>query len=285
MSSPTPVPVCPRHPQRESYVRCQRCERPACPECQRPAAVGVQCVDCVAAQHRGTRAARTVLGGAVAQGGPKVTIGVIAACVVMFAAQFVLPAALYDRLMLVNFPSFHPYAFAAGNWWQPLTSAFLHAPTPIHLLFNMYALWLTGPFLEQVLGRARFAALYVLSALGGAAGALLLPGTAGTAVVGASGAVFGLFAATFVVTRRLGRQAGQVAVLIALNLAFGFFLSNVSWQGHVGGLLAGGVVAAVLAHAPRERRSLVQWSGVGVVAVVLLGLLVLAAARMQTPGF
>ena len=275
-----PVPVCPRHPERESYVRCQRCERPVCPQCQREAAVGVQCVDCVAQQNRGMRTARTAFGGSPDGARGTVTKTIIAICVVLYAAQFVVPVDLYAYLRLYNYPDVFAQAFAAGNWWQPLTSAFLHASSPIHLLFNMYALYVTGPYLEAALGRWRFAALYLLSALGGAAGATLLPGTAGTAVVGASGAVFGLFAAMFVVTRKLGRQAGQVLVLIAINLAFGFLVPNVSWQGHVGGLVTGAVVAAVLVHAPRGRRTLVQGGGLALVAVVVLGLLAYAAHRM-----
>ncbi|PPK93903.1 membrane associated rhomboid family serine protease [Kineococcus xinjiangensis] len=276
---PAAAPVCPRHPERESYVRCQRCERPVCPQCQREAAVGVQCVDCVAEGNRTVRSARTALGGGLGGAPGAVTKTIIAVCVLMYVAQFVVPLELYAYLRLYNFPAFAPYAFAAGNWWQPLTSAFLHAST-LHLLFNMYVLYVTGPYLESLLGRARFIALYLLSALGGAVGATLLPLTAGTAVVGASGAVFGLFAATLVVSRRLGRQVGPVAVLIAINVAFGFLFPAISWQGHLGGLVAGGVVAAVLAYAPRRRRSLVQWGGVAVIGAVLVALLVHAAARM-----
>ncbi|GAB7192032.1 hypothetical protein NUM3379_27410 [Kineococcus sp. NUM-3379] len=279
-SVPVPVPVCPRHPQRESYVRCQRCERPACPECQREAPVGVQCVDCVREQNKGLRTARTAFGGELSSADGRVTKVIIGLCVVLYAVQFVAPG-LYDHLALVNAPDVFPNAFAAGNWWQPLTSAFLHASSPMHLLFNMYALYVTGPYLEGLLGRARFVALYLLSALGGAAGATLLPFTENTVLVGASGAVFGLFAATFIAARRLGRQAGQVAVLIAINLALGFFFPGISWQGHLGGLVAGAVAAAVLAYAPRARRSAVQWTGLGVLGLVLVALLAYAAFRMS----
>ena len=242
--------------------------------------MGVQCVDCVREQNKDVRTARTAFGGELSSADGRVTKVIIGLCVVLYAVQFVAPG-LYDHLALVNAPDVFPNAFAAGNWWQPLTSAFLHASSPMHLLFNMYALYVTGPYLEGLLGRARFIALYLLSALGGAVGATLLPFTENTVLVGASGAVFGLFAATFIVSRRLGRQAGQVAVLIAINLALGFVFPNVSWQGHVGGLLAGGAAAAVLVYAPKANRSRVQWAGLAVLGLVLVALLVLAAARMS----
>lgn len=277
--APAGVPVCPRHPDRESWVRCQRCERPVCPACQRPAAVGVQCVDCVAEGAGTVRTPRTTLGGAVRSRDTLVTKVLIGLCVVMFAARYVLPPELYDYLQLINAQSIYIDSFAAGNYWQPLTSAFLHAGT-LHLLFNMYALWVTGQYLEPLLGRARFLALYLLSALGGAVGATLLPLTAGNTVVGASGAVFGLFAALFVVNRRLGRQSSQVLVLIGINLALGIVVPGISWQGHVGGLVTGAVVALLLSRRRGPRAAAAQWTAVGAVAVVVVALLAVAAARM-----
>jgi membrane associated rhomboid family serine protease len=277
--APADVPVCPRHPDRESWVRCQRCERPVCPACQRPAAVGVQCVDCVAEGARTVRTPRTTLGGAVRSRETLVTKVIIGLCVALYAAGFVLPPELSAYLPLVNAESYYTTSFAAGNYWQPLTSAFLHA-SPLHLLFNMYALWVTGQYLEPLLGRARFLALYLVSALGGAVGATLLPMTAGVTTVGASGAVFGLFGALFVVNRRLGRQSNQVLVLIGINLALGFFVPNISWQGHVGGLVTGAVVAALLSRRRGPGAAAAQWTAVGAVAVVVLGLLAFAAARM-----
>ncbi len=279
---PTPPPggvsVCPRHPDRESYVRCQRCERPACPDCQRPAAVGFHCVDCVAEANRGVRAPRTTFGGAVRGRDTAVTKTVVVVCALMYLAQFVVDPRVYAYLVLSNQVSTYPWAFSAGNYWQPLTSAFLHAPTPIHVLFNMYALWLVGQYLEPLLGRARFAALYLLSALGGAAGATLLPMTAGVSTVGASGAVFGLFGALFVVNRHLGRQSGQVLALVAINFAIGVFVPGISWQAHLGGLVTGAAVAAVLARTRRSPR-LVQVAGLGAAALVVVALLAYAVAR------
>jgi membrane associated rhomboid family serine protease len=133
-----------------------------------------------------------------------------------------------------------------------------------HLLFNMYALYVIGPSLESWLGRLRFTALYALSALGGSVLVYLLsPLNAATA--GASGAVFGLFGATFVVGKRLNLNVQWVVGLIVLNLAFTFVIpalggQQISWQGHIGGLVTGAAVAAAYAYAPRERRTLVQVS-------------------------
>ncbi|MBD8079996.1 rhomboid family intramembrane serine protease [Cellulosimicrobium arenosum] len=264
---PAAAPVCPRHPDRVSYVRCQRCGRPVCPECQRPAAVGVQCVDCVHDAARRVPQQRTSLGGVVRGGPPVVTYTIIGLCVVSWVLQLVTGG---DWTRLWWFAPVigeqEPYRF--------LTSAFLHSPSPLHILFNMYALWITGPFLEQMLGRWRFVALYLLSAIGGSVGYLLLAGgplseTWYQPVVGASGAVFGLFGAILLVLRRTGRNAMQIVVLIAINFAIGFFFSGIAWQAHLGGLVVGLVLGAAYAYAPRERRTLVS---VAVTSVVAIGL-------------
>ena len=165
--SSTAEPVCPRHPSRVSYVRCQRCERPVCPECQRPAPVGIQCVDCVREASKQTRQVRTVFGGAVSDGRPLATYTLIGICVVVFLIQKAVPA-FTDKL------EFAPYA-ASHRPWTFLTAAFLHEPTNyLHIVFNMYALWICGQYLEPLLGRVRFVALYLVSALGGSVGYLLL---------------------------------------------------------------------------------------------------------------
>lgn len=268
------VPVCPRHPGVVSYVRCQRCERPVCPACQRPAAVGVQCVDCVRQQSKGVRSARTVLGGRAGSSSPVVTRSIIAVCVALYLLQW-RSARVTDDL------SFVPYR-AVAEPYRFLTSAFLHAPPPmlLHIALNMYALWMLGPYLEQVLGRLRFAALYLLSALGGSVGFFLLATPSDTdgnwlaGALGASGAVFGLFSAVLVINRRLGRETGGVAGIILINLAFGFWPGlNIAWQAHLGGLVTGALVSLVLAAragAPSVRRGQVQAAGLLGVAVLLV---------------
>jgi membrane associated rhomboid family serine protease len=143
-----------------------------------------------------------------------------------------------------------------------------------HLLFNMWALYVVGPPLEASLGRLRFSALYVLSALGGSVLVYLLS-SLGAATAGASGAIFGLFGATFVVGKRLNLDVGWVIGLIAINLAFTFVIplissQNISWQGHIGGLVTGALVAAAYAYPPRERRTLIQVSVTVAILVVFV---------------
>jgi len=269
------APVCPRHPDRVAYVRCQRCERPVCPECQRPAAVGVQCVDCVQAQSRGARSARTVFGGAAGSGRPVVTQAIIAVNVVLFALQYLSHDEVTFRL------SFYPPQ-AVNEPYRFLTAAFLHSTSFIlHIVFNLYALWMVGPYLERLLGRAQYAALYLLSAVGGSVGYFVLVSPTSenwqTGALGASGAVFGLFGAWFVVNRRLGRDVTGIVALVLINGALGF-LPGIAWQAHLGGLVTGLVIAAVFAYLPRNRPAL-RWTGLAAVAVVLL---VVVVVRVQT---
>ena len=260
-------PVCPRHPDRESHVRCQRCERPACSQCQRPAAVGFQCVDCVREQNRGVRPARTAFGGVSGLGAPRVTQGIIAVCVVLWVLQVTTGDRVTERF------AYQPQLTLAEPW-RLVTAAFLHSPgLPLHILFNMYALWLTGPYLEALLGRVRFLALYLICALGGSIGylALVSPHSGGwfAGTVGASGAVFGLFGAFFVVQRRTNRDAGQIVAVVAINFVIGFLVPNIAWQAHLGGLVTGVLAAAALVYAPRDRRAQLQAAGLAGVVVLL----------------
>ncbi|HYH73624.1 MAG TPA: rhomboid family intramembrane serine protease [Nocardioides sp.] len=281
-----PVPVCPRHPDRESYVRCQRCMRPTCPQCQRPAAVGIQCVDCVAEGAKTVRQARTVFGGSVTDGRPVATMTLIGICVVVYLAQSVV-AGLDEQIAFVP-------VLAQSEPWRFLTSAFAHGGIT-HIAFNMYALWVMGTYLEPMLGRARFVAIYLLSALGGSVMYLLFatPPTVSeiaagdyglwwTPAVGASGAVFGLFGAFLVLQRRLGRSAAGMYVIIGINAVIGFVLPNIAWQAHLGGLLTGAAAAAAIAYTGRNRGPLeppnrtVHWFSMG---GILIGLVVLTLGK------
>jgi len=266
--APTPPPVCPRHPDRIAYVRCQRCGRPACPECQRPAAVGIQCVDCVREGQRAQRPARTAFGGRVAGGRPVVTLTLIGLCVVSYVLQQVSDRWTIDLAFVPFLGETEP--------WRFLTSAFLHSPSSLfHILFNMVALWSVGPFLEASFGRWRFLALYLLSAIGGSVMFLLLatPYSASwfTVLVGASGAVFGLFGAVLVVLRRVGRSAGGIVGVLLINAVLGFVLPGVAWQAHLGGLVVGAALGAAFPYAPRERRTVVAVGSCVAVAVLLVG--------------
>jgi membrane associated rhomboid family serine protease len=233
------------------------------------AAVGHQCAECAGAGAKTVRQPRTRFGGR--QYGPKpvVTYALIAVNVVMFGLQNV-SADLQKELVL-----FSP-AVADGELYRLLTSAFLHYGMT-HLLFNMWALYVVGPPLEMALGRLRFTALYVLSAMGGSVLVYLLS-SLGAQTAGASGAIFGLFGATFVIGKRLNLDVRWVIGLIAINLAFTFLIpllggQNISWQGHIGGLVTGALVAAAYAYAPRERRTLIQVSA-SVALLVVFALLI-----------
>jgi membrane associated rhomboid family serine protease len=232
--------------------------------------VGVQCVDCVAQAARTTRSARTVFGATVRGGRPVVTLTIIGMCVVSWVLQLVTAGTWTQQ-----------WAFAPSvgldEPWRFVTAAFLHSTSPLHILFNMYALWILGPFLEQAFGRGRFIALYLVAAVGGSVGIVLLssPESFGiwyTGAVGASGAVFGLFGAIIPALRRMGRSATQIVVLIAVNMAIPLFVPGIAWQAHLGGLAVGLVIGAGYAAAPRERQALVGWAlpaAVGVVLVVV----------------
>ncbi|WRH23674.1 rhomboid family intramembrane serine protease [Arthrobacter sp. JZ12] len=271
------VPVCPRHSDRVSYVRCQRCGRPACPECQRPAAVGVQCVDCVREAQRSAPVQKTVFGGAVRQGRPVVTFSLIGACVALFLAQMTIPGITE----MLAYAGVYTSGVTTPEPWRMITAAFLHSTGfLLHIGFNMYALWIIGQALEPLLGRSRFLALYLIAAFAGSVAVLLLSNPL-QPVVGASGAVFGLFGAMLVVQRRRGGDVRQLVVLIAINTVLGFVVPGISWQAHLGGLLAGGAAAAIIAYTPRSRnRSLIQWSGLSVLTLVLVALTFVGAARV-----
>lgn len=269
------VPVCPRHPDRPSYVRCQRCGRPACPECQRAAAVGFQCVDCINETKRTTPEVRTVYGGAAASGKPLVTYSIIAVCVVLYALQWLIPGEwIYQKLAYANV--FANPEYRQFEPWRMLTAAFLHSPDSVlHIMLNMYTLWIFGQALEPLLGRLRFLALYLISAVGGSVGYLLLtplitPGPQ-IGVVGASGAIFGLFGAMLLVQRHRGGETRQLWILIAINGVIGFMIPQIAWQAHLGGLVTGGLCAAVLAYAPRgPRQRLFQVAGLAAVLLLLV---------------
>ncbi|NUR15542.1 MAG: rhomboid family intramembrane serine protease [Dermatophilaceae bacterium] len=267
--------VCPRHPDREAYVRCQRCGRPACPECQRPAAVGIQCVDCVREAARSGPSARTVFGGRATDGTPVVTYVIIGICAVVYLAQRVSGNVTFDY-------SFRP-ALGWTEPWRFVTAAFLHSPsTYFHILLNMFALWSLGQYLEPMLGRARFAALYLISGIGGQVAVTLLAGSPTMAglqtgqddawlvpVVGASGAIFGLFGALLVLNRHLGRSSSAMYVTIAINAAFGFLYPNISWQAHLGGLVTGVLCAGVIVAFRRQRIRHLVWAALAGVLVIL----------------
>jgi membrane associated rhomboid family serine protease len=266
------VPTCYRHPGRETYVRCTRCNRYICPECMRDASVGHQCVECVREGNRTVRRARTVFGGQVT-GTPAVTYTLIAINVVVFLLQSVGNDVL-RRYGLAG------VAVADGQYERLVTSAFMHYGI-FHLLMNMWALYVVGQPLEQWLGRARFALLYGLSALGGSVVVYMFAGPL-TLTVGASGAVFGLFGALFVVAKRLNYDIRGIAVLIVLNLVITFTVPNISWQGHLGGLITGSALALAYAYAPRQQRAAIQLGATVAIAAAIGVLIMLRTSQLTS---
>lgn len=280
--SGTDVPTCYRHPDRETYLSCVRCGRPACPQCLRSAPVGQQCVECVREGSRGVRRPTTVFGGR-AVSGTIVTWTLLGLNIAFYLVEWVYPR-IVDYLAMVG-GTYDPVlqqrvGVALGQDYRLLTSAFLHEPGlagfgPAHIIFNMWALMLVGPALERMLGPIRFLVLYLLSALGGAVFFYLFAPRDAFAL-GASGAIFGLFGAWFVVSRRLRADSRSIVFLIGINLVLSFVLARIAWQDHVGGLLTGGVLTAAYAYAPRQRRTLVQ---AGVALTVLAVLIVAVVLR------
>jgi membrane associated rhomboid family serine protease len=225
----------------------------------RSAPVGHQCPDCVEAGARAVQQPTTAFGGRTVSR-PWVSYALIALNVVMFVAQKA-DDDVYRQLVL------WPWGIANGDeYYRLVTSGFLHAGLT-HILFNMVALYFTGPALERVLGHARFLGLYALSLLGGSVLVYLLT-PIDTPTLGASGAIFGLFGATFVLARKLAFDVRGIVGLIVINLAITFIAPGISWQGHVGGLITGAMVAWLYAYTPQAKRTLILTASA--VALLLL---------------
>jgi membrane associated rhomboid family serine protease len=264
----------------------------------RDSAVGFQCPDCVKEGARSTRSGRTAYGGLRPTNAGITSMVIIGINVVVWLAVLVTggrTSRLLDYLVLrpnglCDVPGqggfeitqaqcetlggnsvFLP-GVADGAYWQLITSEFTHLEI-WHIGFNMLALWVLGPQLELAIGRARYLALYLLSAL--AASTLVYWASAEySATLGASGAVFGLMGALLVVAYKVKADMQQILVWLGINVAVTFvFVSGISWQGHLGGLLGGMTIAAILVYAPRQRRTQLQVAGlVGFTALLLVAI-------------
>jgi membrane associated rhomboid family serine protease len=244
--------VCVRHPDRETGARCNRCDRPACPACLREASVGYQCVDCVT--RDGHAQPRTVTVPWAQPSGPSVVVGtLIAINVVIFVITVVQAGSLPDNAEAGLFQQWalQPGAVADGAWWQLLTAGFLHIG-PLHLTFNMIALWVIGRDLERVLGRTRFLTVYLVSLLGGSLAVFLFADPA-SHTAGASGAVFGLMGGLAVVLMKLRLSPRPALTIIVLNVIISFVVPNISILGHLGGLVSGAAITAAMVYGPTRR--------------------------------
>jgi membrane associated rhomboid family serine protease len=279
-----PDNFCYRHPDRQSFVLCQRCTRTVCPECQTQMPVGVICPECLRDQQkapgvtrmpRRTRASRAARAWTASSERPIVTYALMGVTIFAYLLSLtpgfgdaVRAALAFNSGYLLPGPFFQP--------WRLLTVTLVHASV-WHIGLNMLALWALGRSLEPLLGRWRFAVLYVLSAIGGSVlVALLAPGTW---VVGASGAVWGLLGAMFIIGRHLGANVTAIAVLLGLNLVITFLPgSNISWQGHIGGGLTGLLIGYIFARTRAIRQQRTQKLLLVATTVGLLALLAIPVA-------
>jgi membrane associated rhomboid family serine protease len=250
----------------------------------RSASVGQQCVECVGAGARNTRQATTTFGGRPTANAV-VTWTLVGINVAIFLVTWVRPS-IVNNLEMLGYARYtytgSLHGVAAGEWYRLITSAFLAPATGLgglgfmDILFNMWALIFVGPSLEGLLGRARFLAVYLLSAVGGGVMYYFLA-PQNEPAVGASGAIFGLFGAWFVVSRRLRLDTRGIVILIGINLALSFFLHNIiAWQDHIGGLLTGALLTVAYAYAPKNNRAAVQ-----VVATVTIVALIAVAVVVR----
>jgi membrane associated rhomboid family serine protease len=280
---------CYRHPDRQSFVLCQRCLRTICPECQTPAAVGVVCPECLRdqqksqspAQKKAERRWSRPQAVSASAGRPVVTYAIIAITVFVYLLQLIPGfGSLVTSSLLFAPPYLYPAWFGVFEPWRLLSVLFVHDPHGIwHVVLNMLALWMLGRSLEPLLGRGRFLTLYLLSGLGGSVAVVLFG--FGTSVVGASGAIYGLFGALLIIGRHIGANIRGIVFVLGINLVITFLPLitgggvAVSWQAHVGGLAVGALVAFIFTRtrAVRQRRlqiALLVAVGVGLVALLFV---------------
>lgn len=262
------------------------------------ASVGHQCPECVTQGRRTQRPARTVFGGGAAGREGHITRLLVTLNVLALLLSITLgggdsaaggglggllggssPLTEWGAVLgLALYPDGSVHGVANGEYYRLLTAMFLHYGV-VHLLLNMWALWVLGRSLEAVLGPLRFLALYLIAGFGGNVAAYVFS-AGNVATAGASTSIFGLFAALFVIMRRLGRDTSQVIPILVINLVFTFTVPGISIAGHLGGMATGAALALVLAYAPRANRSLVQLIGGVVILIALVGLVLVRTAAL-----
>jgi membrane associated rhomboid family serine protease len=242
--------TCYRHPNRETGVSCSNCGRPICPECMTSTPVGMRCPEC-ARQTTKVRVGQ----GAFASDASKMpaTIALIAINVVVFIGELAAGGVggFDGGGSLIHDAGLRGPDISDGDWWRVITGGFLHAGF-LHLLLNMYVLWIAGSILEPGIGTPRFLGIYFVSLIAGSLGALIVDPN--TVTVGASGAIFGLMGAVIVVARGRGVEqlASQFGLFVVLNLVLTFSIPGISIGGHVGGLIGGALAALVVIFAERR---------------------------------
>jgi membrane associated rhomboid family serine protease len=292
---------CYRHPDRETGVSCSSCGRPICYECMIPAPVGFHCPECVRAQRPPGSRARVVTrsqtrsrwgaGAGLISGGAPVTKVLIGINVALFLVELLLGAVGFmsggNTQVLVDLGALVPaYVAVKHEYWRLFTAMFLHGGL-LHIAFNMYALYIGGSFLENLAGKGKYLAIYLVAGVAGNV-AVYLFAAPFSVTIGASTAIFGVFAALFVFSLHnrgsaAGRALSSMGTVILINLVFTFLVPGISWQGHIGGLIGGALaVEALTWFGRRDLRA--PWSArdAALLAAVCAFLAVLVVFRTST---
>ena len=260
--------TCYRHPNRETGVSCSNCGRPICPECMTSTPVGMRCPECARQKTkvRVGQAAFTPTAGKMPG-----TIGLIAINVIVFLIELAGggTGSLSGGGTVIHDAGLRGPDVANGDWWRVISSGFLHAGF-LHLLLNMYVLYIAGSILEPGIGTPRFLGIYFVSLIAGSLGALVVDPNSLT--VGASGAIFGLMAAVVVIARGRGVEqlASQFGLFIVLNLVLTFSISGISVGGHIGGLIGGTVAALLVLFVERRLRGRRVGFGLELAGIVVM---------------
>lgn len=276
--------TCYRHPRVETAVTCSDCGRPICTDCMTFGPVGIRCPECAGVSVGARKAVQQVRAAPTRLPPGAVTLALMAVNVLVFIAELATggQVARIGGDVVAEYALYGP-AVADGEWYRLITSAFLHANL-IHLFFNMLFLWWFGRPLENLVGAGRFLPIYLVSALAGAAGALLLSPQGVT--VGASGAVFGILGAGFILERgQIYVFGGQAMFVIGINLVLSFVLSGISIGGHVGGLVGGALSMLALNHFGRYRPLLSREGALGLAALAGIAIASVAIAYWQVRGY
>lgn len=272
---------CYRHPDRQSFVLCQRCLRTICPECQTQAPVGVICPECLKQQRKnetpGQRKARrqgSLATSKVFSYAPPVTTILIGITALVGLLQLIpgFGTQVTNKLLFFTPWLFPEFNGGVSEIWRVLSAMFVHGGM-LHFALNMFALLLIGRGFEPILGTWRFLALYLVSGFGGSLAVALLSPL--TPVVGASGAIFGLLGAVLVIGRQSGANMTGILVLLGANLVIGFIPDfNIAWQAHIGGAVVGALMALIFIKTAQPSQKRLQWLLLGALAGVLISVMV-----------
>ena len=274
---------CYRHPNRETLVSCSECGRPICEECMTFAPVGIRCPEHSGRPQGTQRLTQGVRRASFEGAGSLVTKILIGINVGVYLLELAMGGQvngtgnrIYEKGALYG-----PLV-AAGDWWRLFTAMFLHYG-PIHLAFNMLALWFFGGAVEQAIGRSRYLLVYVVSGLAGSAGALVF--TPNSVTVGASGAIFGILGAALVLERQRNYVLGGGAIgIIVLNLVFTFAIPGISIGGHLGGLVGGALCMLALSRFGRTHAIYGRPGLLGILGVVAIGVMSVLVAYWRAQG-